>query len=83
MQARVLACLGGRDPLVPESERLAFEREMDDAGADWQVLVHGRAKHSFTNPDAARSGWDALGYDQLADERSWAAAQLLLAEVLW
>ncbi len=26
--------------------------EMKNAGADWQVIVYGGAKHSFTNPNS-------------------------------
>ena len=82
VKARVLACIGALDPLVTHEQRTAFEREMASAELDWQLIVHGRAKHSFTNPEAAASGWDALAYDRRTDERSWAAMQLFLAEVL-
>ena len=47
---------------------------MTAAGADWQLLVIGGAKHGFTiqsSPD----------YDAVADRRSWDAMLKLFAEV--
>jgi len=37
--------------------------------------------HSFTNPDAAKGGMDALEYNAEADQKSWAAMLELLKEV--
>ncbi|SDH12285.1 Dienelactone hydrolase [Sinosporangium album] len=68
----VLVYHGGADPLCPLDTIPPFEREMDEAGADWLVTVYGSAKHSFTNPGADLYGVPAAGYNKLADERSWA-----------
>lgn len=82
VRARVLACTGARDPLVPLADVDAFEREMDTAGADWQLIVYGRALHSFTNPNVAGMGDPRMNYDPSADRQSWAAALLFLDEAL-
>lgn len=70
--AKVLVCIGADDPIVPPDQRAAFEREMTDAGVDWQMHLYGGVGHSFTNPDADGSN-PAMRYDQRADEQSWAA----------
>jgi dienelactone hydrolase len=57
----VLACTGARDPLVPLDDVDAFSREMDGAGADWQLIVYGRALHSFTNLQCRRRRRSAHG----------------------
>ena len=80
VRARILACTGAKDPLVPLADVAAFQEEMDAAGADWQLIVYGRALHSFTNPNVA-GGYDPrMDYDPSADRQSWAAALLFLGE---
>lgn len=78
VKARVFACTGARDPLVPLDDVTAFQREMAEAGADWQLNVFGRALHSFTN-----SGVDALGdprmaFDAEAEAMSWVTLRMFL-----
>lgn len=77
----VLLCIGSEDPWMPVDQRLAFEEEMRLAGVDWQMNVYGGSKHSFTNPNADRSGQPELGYHESADKRSWQAMVDLLDEV--
>jgi dienelactone hydrolase len=60
----------------------AFQREMEDAGADWQLVVYGRAGHGFTNYELSRDPRGGLYYEPDADRRSWAAACAFLAEAL-
>lgn len=81
IKGRVLVCLGSEDPLVPIEQRSMFESEMNAAGVDWQMNVHGGAKHSFTNPQADAAGWPALAYNQRADARSWRAMQMFLCDL--
>lgn len=82
VNARVLACTGARDPLVPLDDVDAFAREMDAADADWQTIVYGRALHSFTNRNVAGGADPRMDYDPSADRQSWAAALLFLDEAL-
>lgn len=82
VRARILACTGARDPLVPLDHVDAFSREMDAAGADWQLIVYGRALHSFTNRNVVGGSDPRLAYDASADRQSWAAALLFLDEAL-
>ncbi len=78
--AKLLACTGARDPLVPLDDVDAFSCEMDAAGADWQLIVYGRALHSFTNRNVAGGADPRMDYDPSADRQSWAAALLFLDE---
>ena len=78
--AKILACTGAKDPLVPLDDVAAFQREMDEAEADWQLIVYGRALHSFTNPNVRGMGDPRMDWDPSADRQSWAAALAFLDE---
>src|SRR6185437_14018537 len=83
--ARILVCHGAADPHVPLSGVTAFADEMNQAGADWQLVMYGRAMHGFTHRDAvpgAPGTMPGVAYDQLADERSFAATRAFLADTL-
>lgn len=80
IRARVLACTGARDPLVPPADVAAFMAEMDAAGADWHLVSHGRALHSYTNADVDRLGDPRMAYDGRADALSWQAFLTFLAQ---
>jgi dienelactone hydrolase len=73
VKARILVQTGGQDPMIPAEQVQAFQKEMEDAGAQVKVITYPEAKHSFTNPDADKAGMDALKYDADADKKSWAA----------
>ncbi len=78
--ANVLVLHGDADPVVPESHRIAFEREMRDAGVrDWQVVSYGNAVHSFTNPLADTPGRNQ--YDETVARRAFAAMNALFDEL--
>ena len=80
--ARILACHGAADPHVPPADVAAFAAEMNDAGADWQLVMYGRAQHGFTHRHAVPGAMPGVAYDRLADERSFAAVRAFLAEAL-
>ncbi len=83
IKARVLACIGADDPMIPVDQRNAFEAEMTEAKADWQLHTYGGVVHSFTNPDAAAANMpNAIRYDAKADARSWAALEELFGETI-
>jgi dienelactone hydrolase len=82
VRARVLACHGAADPHVPPGDVTAFAREMDAAGADWQLIMYGGAVHGFTHARATPGAIPGVAYDPRADRRSFAAASGFLAEVL-
>ncbi|AOE85055.1 dienelactone hydrolase family protein [Pseudomonas sp. TCU-HL1] len=90
VKAKVLVEHGQKDSLVPMAAVNALKDEFDKADADYRVVIQPNAKHSFTNPDADRlshAGHGSekgpeLGYNQVADENSWADMQALFKETL-
>ncbi|WP_424946706.1 dienelactone hydrolase family protein [Candidatus Spongiihabitans sp.] len=80
VKARVLVCHGGDDAMVSMDDVAAFKQEMDDAGADYEVIVHAGAQHGFTNKQAdvnAEKYGIAVGYNAQAQRESWAAMTAL------
>jgi len=73
IRGKVLVCHGGDDPHVPMEQVTAFEKEMRDAGVDWQMNIYGGAVHSFTNPGAGDDPSRGSAYNPEADRRSWQA----------
>ncbi|MEJ0095191.1 MAG: dienelactone hydrolase family protein [Methylocella sp.] len=83
IKARVLVCIGADDPFIPAYHRAAFESEMRDAGADWQMNLYGYTVHAFSNPEAAkRSMPEVIRYSPEAEARAWASAFDLFANAL-
>jgi dienelactone hydrolase/peroxiredoxin len=78
IEAKILVCHGADDPNVPPAEVAAFEKEMREADADWQLIAYGGAVHSFTNPEANRP---TARYNEKAARRSWEAMKQFLGEV--
>lgn len=81
LRARVLACHGGADPLVPPAQVTEFVSHMSRSPANWELQVYARALHGFTNPELVAVAPSGHGYDAAADERSWRAMIDLLNEV--
>ena len=84
IKANILVSHGAADSMVSMDDLEAFKQEMDAAGADYEILLLEGAKHGFSNPqadvNAEKYGID-LGYQQQADEQSWAAMQALFERV--
>ena len=71
IKASILAFHGDADAFTPKKNVDTFEAALKRAGADWQLLVFGGVRHSFTNPNSAGYGIDNLKYDANADALSW------------
>jgi dienelactone hydrolase len=69
VRARVLVCHGALDPHVPMSQVTAFAEEMNNAGADYQLIVYGNAMHGFTHETATGQQPGVL-YHAQTDARS-------------
>ena len=80
IKARVLALHGNDDPMAPPESVLALEKELTQAGADWQIHVYGNAMHSFTNPEANNPQMGTV-YNEKADKRSWVTLKNFLEEI--
>ena len=79
--AKVLVLHGADDPYAPAEQVAALEKELTAAKADWQVVLYGGAVHAFTQKEAGSDASKGAAYDEVADHRSWAAAQAFFAEV--
>lgn len=82
IHAKVLVCIGERDPIARAEHRAALVTELAGADVDWQLLVLGGAGHSFTNPDIDAYGFPGFAYHADADRRAWRAMRELFAETL-
>jgi dienelactone hydrolase len=71
---KIFVAQGAADPFVPKEQVDAFKKEMDEAGATYEVVEYAGAMHGFTNPAATESGQKhglPLKYDPDADRASW------------
>ncbi len=79
--AKVLVLHGAVDPYVPAEQVAAFQKEMTDAKADWQMVYYSGAVHSFTHPEAGDDPSKGSAYQEAADRRSWVAMKTFFAEL--
>ncbi|WP_417319288.1 dienelactone hydrolase family protein [Emcibacter sp.] len=80
INAKVLALHGWDDPMVPPEQVVAFNKEMTERGADWQLHAYGHTMHAFTNPEANDPDFGTV-YQADADRRSWQAMENFFAEI--
>jgi dienelactone hydrolase len=80
IKGKVLVLHGAIDPVVPPAEVAGFEKEMEDAKVDWQLVSYGGAVHTFTNWNLPTTGMPAA-YNEKADKRSWVAMQDFFKEI--
>lgn len=74
VKAKLLVCNGADDPFVPQEQKDAFKKAMDDAGISYKFVDYPGAVHAFTNPAADSTGQKfniPLAYNKEADEKSW------------
>lgn len=77
----VLVLNGAADKSVPNEDIVAFEKEMDEAGADWQLVNYSGARHCFAEIENANNPpQDNCRYDERASKRSFAAMRGFFAE---
>ena len=81
IKAKILALHGQDDPMVPPEMVAALQKELTDAGVDWQIHAYGKTVHAFTNPQANDHGMGTV-YNADADKRSWIAMKNFFEEVL-
>ena len=79
---KVLICHGADDPNVKPEEIAAFQQEMRDAKADWQMIYYSNSVHSFTNPEAGNDNSKGNAYNAVAAKRSFEHLLLFINEVL-
>ncbi|PHK26713.1 dienelactone hydrolase [Nostoc linckia z16] len=79
---KVLVLHGADDPYVPQKDIEAFQKEMRDGKADWQMIYYANAVHAFTEKEAGNDNSKGAAYNEKADRRSWQHFMLFLKEIL-
>ncbi|MEM8954650.1 MAG: dienelactone hydrolase family protein [Verrucomicrobiota bacterium] len=84
VKAAILVCHGAADEFISDEQIAGFKEEMESAGADMKFVEYPGAKHGFTNPAADGKAAEfgiPLGYDQGADDASWAEMKAFFDKV--
>jgi dienelactone hydrolase len=79
-QAAILIAHGADDPLDPVEKITALIEALEPSAVDYQVVVYGHARHSFTNPAADGSFHEGVVYSETAATRAWSAMRRWLRE---
>ncbi len=83
IKGHVLALHGAADPIVNQDAVAKFEKELTDAGVDWQVVLYGNGvMHAFTDATHVQAPDHGIKYDAEADKRSWQAMSDLFKSTL-
>jgi dienelactone hydrolase len=81
IKCKVLVLHGADDPFVSAEEIADFQKQMREAGVDWQMIYYGGAVHSFTNPEAGNDNSKGAAYNEKADKRAWEAMKMFFLEI--
>jgi dienelactone hydrolase len=84
IKTKVRVFTGAADPMAPADVAAAFEKEMQEAQADYKLVSYPGAMHAFTNPDADKLGKQfdlPLKYDAAADRDSWTQTLAFFKEI--
>lgn len=82
IQGKVLIMHGALDPYVNAEQVSLFEKEMNEAGKDYQLIKYSGAVHSFTDKSAGSDIKTGAAYNAVADKRSKLLFQSFLEEIL-
>ena len=81
IKGRALIMHGALVPFVPSEEVAAFQKEMNEAGADYQFIAYSGAVHAFAVPGAGNDPKVGAAYNAVADKRSWTEFKNFMSEV--
>jgi len=81
IKAKALIMHGAIDPYVPADEVAAFQKEMNDAGVDYQFIAYSGAVHAFAIPSAGNDIKTGVAYNAMADHRSWTEFKNFMKEI--
>jgi dienelactone hydrolase len=71
IKAAILVCHGAEDTFIPAEAIKAFRDALDKNKVRYEFVSYPGAVHSFTVPEAEKSGLKGVKYDKAADEDSW------------
>jgi dienelactone hydrolase len=78
IKAALLVTPGAPDPVAPKTDRDGFEREMDLAGAKWQMLVFSGVLHAYT--DRGADNPPVAAWNEPATRLTYALTQQFLSD---
>ncbi len=81
IKASILVAHGNADTFVPEERVARFQAALEKAGADWEMVSYGGARHGFTNRGAGKYGIEGIQYNAKADQRSWQRMQQFFKDI--
>lgn len=84
IKGKILVLTGAEDPFVPAEQVAGFEKEMDAAKVDYELISYPGAKHSFSVKGSDKIGekFDMpLAYNEAADKDSWKRIQAFLDSI--
>jgi dienelactone hydrolase len=70
IKGSLLMLHGYEDPLVSQQDISNIQKEMNEAGVDWQMNIYGHTSHAFTNPEA-HDHKGGLIFNPKSSERAW------------
>ena len=82
IKAQILVLHGADDPYESKEEVAAFQQEMRDTKADWEMIYYANSVHAFTDPEAGNDNSKGAAYNAKAAKRSWERMNSFLKEVL-
>jgi len=82
IKAHVLALQGGDDPIVPLAARETFEKDMRNAGVDWEMVAYSHTVHAYTAKDSGNDNSKGAAYNAESEKRSWIAMKDFFNEYL-
>ncbi len=80
-KGKALILQGSADQASPPEKVAALQKELTDAGVDWQMVLYGGAVHAFTNPAAGNDPSTGAAYNPVAAGRAWEAMKGFLGEL--
>lgn len=81
IKGSILILHGYEDPLVSQEDVWNVQKELNDAGVNWQMDIFGHTSHAFTNPRAHDTA-KGLVYNEKTSQRAWIAMKNFFAETL-
>lgn len=81
IKSKVLVLHGAIDPFVSSEEMQTFEKEMNEAKVDYQLIKYSGAVHSFTQKKSGTDITKGVAYNEAADKRSMQALISFMNEI--
>ncbi len=82
IKGKVLVLHGAIDPFVPQAQVQQFQKEMDLARKDYQLIEYSGAVHAFTNKKAGNDISKGMAYNPVIEARARKQFDTFIGEVV-